>query len=153
MLKQTAVYNVSSLLHAKYLKHHLKFDAVCAFSFVQGYNTFSLCYERLLSTRVSNVSRVSLSNVLRLVGAVFGPALFSAQFWTYEIRNFYFCSFFFMQRSSGHTFGDNWRLSGGHTFGDNWRLSGGHTFGDNWRLSGGPRFGDNVTFSVIQLSV
>ena len=39
----------------------LKFDAVSAFSLVQGYNTFSLCYERLLSTRVSNVARVSLS--------------------------------------------------------------------------------------------
>ena len=40
-----------------------------------------LCYERLLSTRVSNVARISnvarVSNVLLLVGLVFGPGLLS----------------------------------------------------------------------------
>ena len=45
-------------------KCHLKFDAVPAFSLAQGYNTFSLCYDRLLSTRVSNVA--GISNVARV---------------------------------------------------------------------------------------
>ena len=34
-----------------------------------------LCNERMLSTRVSNVARVSISNVLRLVGVVFGRSV------------------------------------------------------------------------------
>ena len=75
MLKQTTVYDVSLHLHAKFRKCHLKFDAVSAISLVQGNNTFSLCYERLLSTRVSNVAPLSLTNVLRLVGVVFGLVL------------------------------------------------------------------------------
>ena len=41
MLKQTTVYNVSSHLHAKLQKCHLKVDAVSACSIVPGYNTFS----------------------------------------------------------------------------------------------------------------
>ena len=61
MLKQTTVYNVSLHLHAKFQSVIWKLDAVSAFSLIQGSNTFSSCYERLLSTRVSNVARLSLS--------------------------------------------------------------------------------------------
>ena len=42
----------------QFSKCRLKLDVVSAFSLVQGYNTF--IYERLLSTLVANVARVSL---------------------------------------------------------------------------------------------
>ena len=60
MLKQTTVYNVNLQIHAKFQKCHLGFDAVSAFSLVQGCKRSLLCYERLSSTRISNVARVSL---------------------------------------------------------------------------------------------
>ena len=71
------------------------------------------------------------------MGVVVGPSLGRMKFTLFMFAVF----FLFVQRSSGFTFGDNWRLSSGFTFGDNWRLSIGFTFGDF------------VTFSVIQLSV
>ena len=107
-----------------------------AFSLDQGYNTFSLRYEGLLSTRVSNVARVSLKR------APVGGRLFRPNFERVRFAMFIFAVFFyFMLLSSGFTFGDYWRLPSGFTLGDNGRLSSGFTFGDK------------VTFSVIQLSV
>ena len=55
-----------------------------------------LCYEGVLSSRVSNVARVSLSlsNVLLMVAVVSAQRCcrewvsFSAQFWTYGVRIF-----------------------------------------------------------------
>ena len=61
-------------LHAKLQKCHLKFDAASAFSLVQGHNTFSLCYERWLSTRVSNVARISLKRA-PVCGRRFRPSV------------------------------------------------------------------------------
>ena len=83
MLKQTTMYNVSLHLDAKFQKCHLQFDAVSAFSLVQGYSTFSfvqrtivvysylercLCVSRTLPLSLSNTAAV-------LSGVVFGPIL------------------------------------------------------------------------------
>ena len=91
MVKQTTVYNVSLHLHAKFQKCHLKFDAVSAFSLVKGYNTFSflfLCYERLLSTRISNVARLSLGR------APFGGGRFRPNLGRMKVGIFSFAVFF-----------------------------------------------------------
>ena len=77
LLKQTTVYNASLHLHAKFHKCQLKVVLYLPSALSQVTTRSLLCYERMLSTRVSNVARVSLSNVLRLVGVVFGPALLS----------------------------------------------------------------------------
>ena len=87
MLKLTTVYNVSLHLHAKIQKCHLKFDAVSAFSLDQGYNAFSLRYEGLLSTRVSNVACVSLKR------APVGGRRFRPKFGRMKFAMFIFCSF------------------------------------------------------------
>ena len=65
-------------------------------------------YERLLSTRNSNVARVSLERCpcLSRTCSCCELASCSAQFGAYEVRIF-FAVFIFMQLSSGLTFGDN----------------------------------------------
>ena len=97
--------------------------------------TRSLCATNDCCLLVSRTLPVSLSLKRAPVGGCRSrpsfavvSVFFSAQFWTNEILNFYYCSFF-LWRSSGFTFGDSWRLSSGLTY------------------------GDNVTFAVIQLSV
>ena len=77
MLKQVTVYNVSLHLHAKFQKYQLKVVLYLPSALSQVTTRSLVCNERLLSTRVSNVERAVPSNVLRLVGVVFGPALLS----------------------------------------------------------------------------
>ena len=59
MWKQTTGYNVNSHLRAKFNSCRSKFDAVCTQPCLVTARPL-LCYERLLSTRISNVVRVSL---------------------------------------------------------------------------------------------
>ena len=93
-LKQTTV----DKRHAKFQKCHLKLDAVSTFSLVQCYNTFSFVLRTIVDysnvARISNVAFVSLKRArvggrrFRPIVAVVSGASFSAQFGTYEIRNF-----------------------------------------------------------------
>ena len=99
-LKQTSVYTFIQsskvvfwylMLYAQYLPSALSKVATRSL----------LCYERLLSTRVSNVARVSLERAPDGCASFSAQRCyrewvsFSAQFWTYEIRNVYFCSFLY----------------------------------------------------------
>ena len=115
MLKQTTVYNVNSHLHAKLQKCHLKVDAVSACSIVPGYNTFSFVQRTIVVHSLSRTLPVSLSKRAPVGGRRFRPSVAVVsgcrcrpKCGTYEIHIFYFCSFLFVQRSSGLTFGNNW---------------------------------------------
>ena len=67
-----------------------------------------LCCERLLSTRVSNVTCISNVARVSLERAPVGGRRFRPTFGRMEFGNFYFCNFLiFVRRSSGLTFGDN----------------------------------------------
>ena len=111
--------------------------AVSAFSLVPGYNTFSLVQRTIVVHSCLECCPCLSLKRAPVGGRRFRPSVavvsgcrFRPKFGTYEIHIFMFAVFFlFVQRSSGFTFGDNWRLSSGCTF------------------------GDFVTFSVIQLSV
>ena len=108
MKKQTTVSKVILHLHAKFQKRHVKVVLYLPSPVSKVTTRSLLCNERMLSTRVSNVARVSVSNVLQRCCR--GWVSFSAQFRTHEIHNFLFWQFslFFMQRSSGFTFGGEW---------------------------------------------
>ena len=114
VLKQTSVHNVSLHPHVKFKSCLLKFDAVCTVSLQPcrrlQHVVFFLCYERLLSTRISNFARVSLERApvgvrrFRPSVAVGSVCCFRPNFGRVELVIF---SIFFKRLSSGFMFGDN----------------------------------------------
>ena len=99
--------DVSLHLHAKFQSCLLIFDVVCCSHNIclqplpKVATRSPLCYERLLSTHVSNVPCVS--NVLLVVGVVFGPCVDACSLGNFQV----FANFMFMRLSRGFTFGDH----------------------------------------------